>query len=188
MKIGGAIFLLFLLAATFVNAEPISRFQWKKIQDLKGIPSSQGLNNPSLYIFFDPNCAASARLFSMTVNGALFEKLDSVWIPVNSMGGSSLGKSISILKGADFSLIKKNFLSFNFKNDFGAMKESQVSNDEASEIQRSIGVWQSLSSLGTPLIAYRDKEGRYGIHLGYKPQTEIETIVAGLGGSKIAPY
>lgn len=189
MAIGKVAFFLCLLAITPVHAESISRAQWLKVQSLHGIASSQGVDNPSLYVFFEPNCPASAKLFSSLIKGIPFEKLDAVWIPVSYMESASLGRSAAILRSGDFSSIKKNYLSFNFKNGLGAIRPVGPSQSELSEIRQSNEVWKSLyATQGTPLIVYRDKKGGYNIYLGYTPQSELERMVDELDSARISTY
>lgn len=180
--------ITFTLSAVSI-ADNISQDQWRRVANLSGVPSTFGLNLPSIYVFFDANCPASAKLFRRTEQGKSFADAQIIWIPVYYMAADSLGKAAAILRMGQFSSIKTNFMLFDDQKKLGAIAPVQPNINERQKIIKANQVWGELTNTpGTPMIVYKDKSDIAHIHLGYNPPEELERIVNEAPSSRMQEY
>jgi hypothetical protein len=178
----------FTLSAASI-ADNISQQQWRRVANLSGVPSTFGLNLPSIYVFFDANCPASAKLFRRNDQGESFADAQIIWIPVYYMAADSLGKAAAILRAGQFSMIKNNFMRFDDQKKSGTITPVLPNINERQKIDKANQVWRELTDTpGTPMIVYKDKWDIAHIHLGYNPPEELERIVTEAPSSRMQEY
>jgi hypothetical protein len=183
------ILILLWGGSAVTNAKDIDNGKWKKITQLTGVFSQPGIIVPSIYVFFDPNCPATAKLFRRNDNDWSFADSAVVWIPVYYMSNDSLGKASTMLRAKKFSMIKANFLSYDFNRRAGATDSVLPSLDERQKIDKAKEVWMDLTTTpATPMIIYKDRSGAAHVHLGYSSPEELERIVSDAPNSRLKEY
>jgi len=171
------------------SAKDINQDQWRKVIQLSGVPSVSGMDAPSVYVFFDPNCPATAKLFRANANGKSFADAPAVWIPVYYMATDSLGKAVSILREGKFSAIRTNFTLYDTQKKSGATAPIVADVGDKQKIDKAKQIWIGLTNTpATPMIVYKDKLGAGHVHLGYNPPEELERIISEAPNSHIREY
>lgn len=180
---------LTLILCNCVLASDVSASQWKSVTQLAGIASELGMDSPNIYVFFDPNCPATAKLFRGSATGKSFANGPAIWIPVNYMTADSLGKAAAILREKQFSAIKTNFTLYDAQKKSGAIAPVAASDNEKQKIDKARQIWIGLTTTpATPMIVYKDKLGAAHAHLGYNPPEELERIINEAPRSHIQEY
>jgi hypothetical protein len=186
-------FLIALFFSMFANAEAplaVPQSLWGDVRSLKGISSVEELNNAELYVFFDPNCYVCAELFDLSKHKSQSEKAlnakshavdvvdnmpPAIWIPIYQMKDSSRDMSATLLRSGKFQDIYKNYLEFNFENLQGYTKETVPTDRELAYLAQAKSVWKRLGG-GTPLFAYRDKNGDLKKFIGIPSKIQLLNI------------
>ncbi len=163
------------------NPEPISEQSWHQVRSLRGIATQGGMTTPSLYVFFDPNCPFSAKLWQRQVGGKPFADVPAVWIPVTYLEQSSLGKGAALLRASSMEELAHNFRDANIEYRQGAVTAVAPTDAERLALGRSKAVWLKLGS-ATPMLVYRSKSG--GAH-AYRRGPPVDKTAEFL--SQIAP-
>ena len=181
--------LILSTIAIDVAASEISELQWRTVTQLSGTPSTTDIDVPAVYIFFDPNCPATAKLFRNDADGKSFADAPAVWIPVAYMKADSLGKAAATLREMQFSAIKDNFTHYDSQEKSGAITPVQASAKERSEVANAKRVWMELTTTpATPMIVYKDNSGAPHVHLGYNSPEKLKQIVREAPSSHIPAY
>jgi len=190
-----AFFLLFFSTSmTTALAGPmpweISKTLWTQISQLKGIPTNpKETGSISLYIFFDPNCPWCNQLWNAKVEGYVFSEIPAVWIPVDYLGDSSLGKAAAILHEGNVDALNENFgTSFLTKPHSGGIDPIKPTKYEIHELNEAKSTWRHLGGV-TPLLVYRTSFGKTRIYLGFpKDKSVLRNIVHSLPPTKLKQY
>jgi len=138
--------------------EPLPEHTWQQIRSLRGIATQDGMTAPSLYVFFDPNCPFSAKLWQKQVNGKPFGEVPAIWVPVTYIGQTALGKGAALLRASSRVELARNFKEFNFEHREGATTPVAYTEAEWLALGRSKAVWYKLGG-ATPTLVYRHKAG-----------------------------
>jgi thiol:disulfide interchange protein DsbG len=175
--------VLVLLLFCFVNfahgqsTKPISEQTWQQIKTLQGVRSQPGMTNPSVFIFFDPNCPYCAKLWQTQVENSQFNKIPAVWIPVSYLGETALGKSAALLRENTTASLAANFAGFNYEIRQGAIAAVTPTDKEMKQLGQAKSVWLKLGG-ATPLIAFRSRTGDAQLFLGLPSDTRLKEIAS----------
>lgn len=119
----------------------ISQAQWQQVSVLSGIATQTGLTQPTLYVFFDPNCPVCGDLWHSQIAGKSFHDIPAVWIPVTYYSTDSLGKAAAILRQGNLEALVRNFgANDNAKNKPGEMTPIIPSSAEKRSLAESTAV------------------------------------------------
>jgi thiol:disulfide interchange protein DsbG len=138
---------------------------WRQVISLRGIATQEGMTTASLYVFFDPNCPFSAKLWQRRVDGKFFGELPAVWIPVTFVGKTALGKGAALLRANSKEELARNFKEFSFEHGEGATLPVAHTGAEWLALGRSKAVWYKLGG-GTPTLVYLSKAGEAMVYRG----------------------
>ena len=145
--------------------EPLPEQTWQHIRSLRGIATQDGMITPSLYVFFDPNCPYSAKLWQRQVNGRPFGEIPAVWVPVTFMSQTSVGKAVALLRANSKTELARNFTEAKLDLREGAATPVAHTQAEWLALGRTKAVWNKLGG-GTPTLAYRNKAGEALVYMG----------------------
>lgn len=138
--------------------ELLPEHTWQQIRSLRGIATQDRMSTPSLYVFFDPNCPYSARLWQMQIEGRPFGEVPAVWVPVTFIGQTSVGKAAALLRSNNKAELARNFNEARLDAREGAITPVAETAQERLALGRSKAVWKKLIE-GTPILVYRTKAG-----------------------------
>jgi thiol:disulfide interchange protein DsbG len=183
------------LAAAVVGAhgsappkpEPISEQSWHQVRSLRGIATQDGMTTPSLYVFFDPNCPFSAKLWLRQVGGKPFADVSAVWIPVTYLEQSSLGRGAALLRAIRKEELARNFRDANIEYRQGAVTAVTPTDAERLALGRSKAVWIKLGS-ATPMLVYRSKSGGAHAYRGGPPVDKTAEFISQIAPSNLDGY
>lgn len=184
--------LLFLMGiffhpVVFAQAKALDDQTWQQIRTLRGVESQKGITNPTVYIFFDPNCPYCAKLWQAKIGDKLFYQLPAVWIPVSYLGDSALGKAAALLRKNTAESLANNFTQFNYETRQGGVQKVSPSEAEKNALGKSKSVWLKLGA-ATPLIAYRAKSGELKVVLGLPGDAVVNEISNQFAASSLSTY
>lgn len=145
--------------------EPLPDHIWQHIRSLRGIATQDDMSAPSLYVFFDPNCPFSAKLWQRQVNGKPFGDIPAIWVPVTFVNQTSVGKAVALLRANSKTELARNFNEAKLDAREGAATPATHTQAEWLALGRSKAVWLRLMA-GTPLLAYRTKAGELRYYPG----------------------
>jgi thiol:disulfide interchange protein DsbG len=175
-----------IAAQTFAvpTPEPITQTTWRQVRSLSGIATQDGMTTPALYVFFDPNCPYSTKLWKRPVNGKTFGEVPAVWIPVTYLVASSLGKGAALVRYNSKQELARNFRDANIEYRQGAVIAVEPSAAERLALGRSKAVWLKLGG-ATPMLVYRDQSGAVKSYMGGPPEDQTADFVAKLAPSNL---
>ena len=147
---------------------------WRQVRSLRGTPTQQGLKTASLYVFYDPNCPFSAKLWQASFSGNPFADVPAIWIPVAYLTDTSLGKAAALLRFGSKANLSRNFTAFPAANA-GAIAPVTPLDAERLALGRAKTAWNQLGQ-GTPALVFRSNNGQVKVVLGFDPKS-LEAIV-----------
>ncbi|WP_265644739.1 hypothetical protein [Verminephrobacter aporrectodeae] len=159
-----------------VFAQEIPHQVWSQARALRGIPTQSGMTNPSLYVFFDPNCPYCAQLWSIPIDGKPFHDLPSVWIPVAYLSKSSLDKSAACLRGGRKEDLQLNFSKYDRQQRLGGIPGVQATRAERSALNSAEALWITLGG-ATPMLLYRTRQGDAKVFMGLTSESDMTALV-----------
>jgi len=168
-------------------ADVIPEETWRQVKALRGIPSQPGMNAPSLYVFFDPNCPWCAKLWSLQVNGQPFSERPVIWIPVTYLGTDSIGKGAALLRTAAKAELALNFEKFNYELRLGATSPVVPTAGERLALGRAKALWLRLGG-ATPLFIYRTAQGEGRLLLGLPSLKRLTELVSTVAPSRLSAF
>ena len=173
------VFLLFCLVnfAYAQNIKQLPEQTWQQVKSLQGIQSKSGMTNPSVFVFFDPNCPHCAKLWDAQVGGSKFNQTPAVWIPVSYLGETALGKSAALLRENTTASLGANFTGFNYETRQGAIATVTPTDKELKQIGQAKSVWLKLGG-ATPLIVFRGQTGDAQLFLGLPSDAKLKEVVS----------
>lgn len=179
--------LLTVMSLVFIKstfAKEISASSWSQVKSLQGIPTQTGMNSPSLYVFFDPNCPYCADLWNLSVNGKPFNNIPAVWIPLAYLKKNSRGKSAALLRLSSRQGLSENFDNFDHKKGVGGIKEVAATTIQNEKLDQSMLVWSKLGG-ATPLFVFKTRKETLEIFIGLPAAQQVATIVQSIAPSQL---
>lgn len=159
---------------------------WSQLKKLRGVPMQPEMTQPTLYVFFDPNCPVCADLWKTRVNGRPFHDLPAMWIPIAHMGSSSSGKAAELLRSGRKDGMQRNFTKFNRGKRQGGLPGVTPTAEESSALATAKALWLELGG-ATPMFLYRTKRGEARLFLGLPKEPIFNELVASMLLPEMAP-
>jgi thiol:disulfide interchange protein DsbG len=174
----------------FVHGQSIKQVPeqtWQQIKSLKGIHSKAGMTNPSVFVFFDPNCPHCAKLWQAQMGATQFNQIPAVWIPVTYLGESALGKGAALLRDGSVKSLAANFVEFNYEARQGGIAAAIPTDKEKNQIGQAKSVWLKLGG-ATPLIVFRAKTGDAQLFLGLPSDAKLAEVASLFTSSSLSTF
>ncbi len=159
-------------AATLMAA--IGRAHWVR----------EGVGPRIVYIFFDPNCPYSHKLYLATRAEVGKDGLQLRWIPVGQLEASSPGKAAAILSAPDpLAAFHKNENDWNFgESPAGGIRPLAHPDAKVTQQLQTNAALMHLAGLHTfPVMLYRTANGKDHLIIGLLPDNTLATVLRGVG-------
>ncbi|MGC9237869.1 MAG: thioredoxin fold domain-containing protein [Thiomonas sp.] len=140
----------------------------------------EGAGPRIVYIFFDPNCPYSHKLYLATRAEVGKSGLALRWIPVGQLEASSPGKAAAILAAPDpLAAFHQNEDDWNFGDSpaGGIRPLSQPTAKVAQQLQTNAALMHQAGLQTFPVMLYRDASGRAHLIVGLLPGDTLATVL-----------
>ncbi|WP_449371578.1 thioredoxin fold domain-containing protein [Thiomonas sp.] len=151
---------------------------------LAAIPAAHWVQEGSgpriVYIFFDPNCPFSHKLYLATRAEVGRSGLQLRWIPVGQLQASSPGKAAAILAAPHpLKAFHKNENDWNFGDSpaGGIRPLEHPSAKVLRQLQTNAALMRQAGLHTFPVMLYRTVDGRAHLVVGLLPQDAIATVL-----------
>ncbi|MGA8008411.1 MAG: hypothetical protein WCA24_03350 [Thiomonas sp.] len=140
----------------------------------------EGTGPRIVYIFFDPNCPYSHKLFLATRAEVDKAGLQLRWIPVAQLEFSSMGKAAAILQAPDrLAAFHKNETDWNF-GDSPAGGIRPLAHPDAKvvrQLQANAALMHQAGLHTFPVMLYRSANGNAHLIIGLLPDGTLPTVL-----------
>lgn len=140
----------------------------------------EGAGPRIVYIFFDPNCPFSHKLYLATRAEVGKGGLQLRWIPVGQLEASSPGKAAAILAAPDpLTAFHKNEDDWNFGDSpaGGIRPLAHPSARVLHQLQINAALMRQANLHTFPVMLYRTANGRAHLIVGLLPEDAIATVL-----------
>ncbi len=140
----------------------------------------EGAGPRIVYIFIDPNCPYSHKLYLSTRTEVGKSGLALRWIPVGQLEASSPGKAAAILAAPDpLAAFHQNEDDWNFGDSpaGGIRPLSQPTAKVAQQLQTNAALMHQAGLQIFPVMLYRDASGRAHLIVGLLPDDTLATVL-----------
>lgn len=144
----------------------------------------EGTGPRIVYIFFDPNCPFSHKLYLATRSEVGKGGLQLRWIPVGQLEASSPGKAAAILAAADpLAAFHKNENDWDFGDSpaGGIRPLVHPSARIAAQLQANAALMRQADLHTFPVMLYRGAKGRARLIVGLLPVDALATVLGSAG-------
>lgn len=144
----------------------------------------EGAGPRLVYIFFDPNCPYSHKLYLATRSEVGKDGLQLRWIPVGQLEASSPGKAAAILSAPDpLAAFHKNENDWDF-GDSPAGGIRPLKHPDARvlrQLQTNAALMHQAGLHTFPVMLYRSSGGRAHLIIGLLPDNTLATVLRSVG-------
>ena len=140
----------------------------------------EGAGTRLVYIFFDPNCPYSHKLYLATRAEVGKNDLALRWIPVGQLEASSPGKAAAILAAPDpLEALHKNEDDWDFGDSpaGGIRALSHPTAKVERQLQTNAALMHQAGLQTFPVMLYRDANGRAHLIVGLLPGDTLTTVL-----------
>jgi hypothetical protein len=140
----------------------------------------EGAGPRIVYIFFDPNCPFSHKLYLATRAEVGKGGLQLRWIPVGQLEASSPGKAAAILAAPDpLTAFRKNEDDWNFGDSpaGGIRPLAHPGARVLHQLQTNAALMRQANLHTFPVMLYRTANGRAHLIVGLLPEDAIATVL-----------
>lgn len=140
----------------------------------------EGTGPRVVYIFFDPNCPFSHKLFLATRSEVGKGGLQLRWIPVGQLEASSPGKAAAILAAADpLAAFHKNENDWDFGDSpAGGIRPLAHPDPRITvQLQANAALMRQADLHTFPVMLYRGAKGRARLIVGLLPVDALATVL-----------
>jgi len=140
----------------------------------------EGAGTRLVYIFFDPNCPYSHKLYLATRAEVGKNDLALRWIPVGQLETSSPGKAAAILAAPDpLEALHKNEDDWDFgdRPAGGIRALSHPTAKVERQLQTNAALMHQAGLQTFPVMLYRDANGRAHLIVGLLPGDTLTTVL-----------
>jgi thiol:disulfide interchange protein DsbG len=126
---------------------------------------------PLLYVFADPNCSFCYHFYRMAEPLVSSGRLQLRWVMVAFLQSSSTAKATAILSASDpLAALHADEDRFDVTHESGGIAPAH-SPDKALEavLQAHVSAMDTIGSVGTPTLLYRDAHGHWAAQVGLPP-------------------
>ncbi|HMJ49562.1 MAG TPA: thiol:disulfide interchange protein DsbG [Burkholderiales bacterium] len=139
-----------------------------------------------LYVFFDPNC------YFCHLTWKALQPYENVglqvrWVPVAYQKPSSVGRAAAIMEAADrIAALRANELNYDKANYDGGIQPMDKPRPQlTAQLQANTRLMQQFGSPGTPLLVWKDNEGKVQTKPGVPRLSQLPAIT-GLPEQKVS--
>jgi len=133
-----------------------------------------------VYVFFDPNCPFSHKLYLATRAEVGRDGLQLRWIPVGQLHASSPGKAAAILSAPDpLAAFHKNEDDWDFgESPGGGIRPlDHPSGRVQQQLRRNAALMHQAGLQTFPVMLYRTADGRAHLIVGLLPQDTLMSVL-----------
>ena len=144
----------------------------------------EGTGPRIVYIFFDPNCPYSHKLYLATRAEVGTAGLQLRWIPVGQLEASSPGKAAAILQARDpLAAFHKNENDWDFGDSpaGGIRPLAQPGAKVLQQLRANAALMRQAGLHTFPVMLYRDASGRAHLIVGLLSEHTLATVLRSVG-------
>jgi len=135
----------------------------------EGAGIREGEREASIYVFFDPRCGHCKRLHEDLKNSDVLKTASITWMPVALFGDESEKLALFAMTGLDA-------LDAAMKGKASEIPDSAMPKARAA-IRANLMLLQLSGRASTPMVAWRDAQGRAHLDYGYTGTEQIKTMI-----------
>ncbi len=143
----------------------------------------EGTGPRVVYVFFDPNCPFSHKLYLATRSEVGRNGLTLRWIPVGQLQSSSPGKAAAILSAPDPLAAfhhNENDWDFGESPDGGIRPLAHPSAAVQRQLKANAALMHRAGLHNFPVMLYRAASGRAHLIIGLLPEDTLRSVLRGV--------